>query len=366
MPKQKRYDLIEQTSQPRFGLVHAFYAIMGGFAFYGSYDDDNPAVKESLLQISTNPRHPVEVPKFDTLIYIMKHFPHIITDIPEKYILDRAASSGLSKALLIVQVAWFCMSCASRLFEGLPLSLLEVSTAAHASCTLLTYFVWWSKPINVAAPTILREKEAQEVYALLKCSDEEYDKALEIAEKRAAGDSSTPIGPRRLEKLVLAAGALQHLLPIPERPPRSLEFRDPEHSLTPGTFGNKSSWDGVHWFMTTAISPVLYGLVHFLASNDHFPTPLESLLWRLSSGVVTCSGLVAVSAIIAFWWLKHVKIISETTRRNLGAIMTFVLLPLVHVLASSFLVVESFRQLFFLDPAAYQLPSWSQYWPRLS
>jgi len=164
---------------------------MGGFAFYGSYDDNNLAVEESLLEISTNPRHNFEVPKFQTLIYIMKHFPNILTDIPEEYILDQAASSSLSKALLIVQVAWFCTNCASRRSQGLPLSLLEVSTAAHAFCTLFTYFVWWSKPANVAAPTIMREKGAREVYALLNCSGDEYDKALGIARKRAAGDSST-------------------------------------------------------------------------------------------------------------------------------------------------------------------------------
>ena len=148
--------------QPHFGLVHAFYAKMGGFAFYASYNDDTP---KSLFEILTDPRCVVEVPTFETLIYIMEHFPHIITDITEDYILDQEASSGLSKALLIVQVAWFCTNCASRLFQRLPLSLLEVSTAAHAFCTLLTYFVWWSKPLNVAMPTLLREKGAQEVYA---------------------------------------------------------------------------------------------------------------------------------------------------------------------------------------------------------
>ena len=338
---------------------------MGGFAFYGSYDGNTSSVKESFFKISTDPRRPVEVPKFKTLIYIMKHFPHIITDIPEEYILDRAASSGMSKALLIVQVAWFCTSCASRLFEGLPLSLLEVSTAAHAFCTLLTYFVWWSKPINVAAPTILREKEAQEVYALLKCSDEEYAEALEVAQKRAAGDTSTPTGFHRSVKLVLAAGALQHLLPTPERPPGSSRFNH-KHSLVPGTFKNKQSYGERSVLMTSAISPIVYGLVHFLAWNDHFPTPLESLLWRVSSFVVTFSGLVGVSVLIFFWVLHQMNIISWHTYDFLWPFMSFIVIPIVHVLASGFLIVESFRQLFFLDPAAYQLPSWSQYWPRLS
>ena len=288
--KQERYDLVGRTIQRHFGLVHAFYAIMGGFAFYGSYDENTPNsnVKESFFEISTTPGRPVEIPNFETLVYIMKHFPHIITDIPEEYILDRAASSGMSKALLIVQVAWFCTSCASRLFEGLPLSLLEVSTAAHAFCTLLTYFVWWSKPINVAAPTILREKDAQEVYALLKCSEEEYDEALEMAQKRAAGDYSTPTGPHRSEKLVLAASALQYLLPTPERLPDTVPFKDPEHTLVPGAFGNEALKNGIPVLITPVISPILYGLVHFLAWNEHFPTPLESLLWHVSSFVVTC------------------------------------------------------------------------------
>ena len=158
MTEQKRYNTIQRTSQPHFGLVHAFYAGMDGFAFYGPYGDGPLDVEESLFEISTNPRHIVEVPSFSTLKYIVEHFPHIITDITEESILDRAESSGLSKALLIFQVGWFCTNCASRFTQGLPLSLLEVTTAAHAFCTLLTYFVWWSKPCNVAAHTLMREK----------------------------------------------------------------------------------------------------------------------------------------------------------------------------------------------------------------
>ena len=364
--EQKRYKLTQRRSQPHFGLVHAFYAIMGGFAFYGSFDDNSSNVEESLFQISTDPSQTVEVPKFDTLIYIMKHFPHIITDITEEYILDRAASSSLSKALLIVQVAWFCMNCASRLFEGLPLSLLEISTAAHALCTLLTYFVWWSKPINVAAPTIMREKKTQEVYALLKCSNEEYDKALEIAEKRAAGDSSAQTGPHRSsEKLVLAANALQPLLPNPERPPSSLRFNSRRHRLVPGAFENKLL-DEFAELVTMSTSPILYGVVHFLAWNGHFPTPLESSLWRVSSFVVTFSGMVVLSGVFVFVRLEHNNIISERTLDMFTLITTIIILPIAYFLASGFLVAESIRQLFFLDPAAYQLPSWSPYWPRLS
>jgi hypothetical protein len=355
--EQQRYNPVGQTSQPKFGIVHAFYAIMGGFAFHGSYDDNNHTVDESLLNTATDPRRTVDVPRFKTLIYIMEHFPHIITSIPEETILDRAESSSLSKAVLIVQVGWFCTSCASRIFQGLPLSLLEVSTAARVFCTLLTYFVWWSKPFNVALPTILREKDAQEVYALLKCSHFEYVDALEMAKKRAEGDSSAPTAGHESAKIVLAANALQHLLPNPEQPPLQPGFKNPKNILFPGNFGNKSTDKALPMALNTAISPIIYGLVHSLAWNDQFPTTMERSLWRASSIVVTCSGLVDDILLWSLMWLDEVL----NSRYGLDVIAAFMftaVIPTVHILASGFLLVESFRQLHFLDPAVYQLPSW--------
>ena len=334
---------------------------MGGFAFYASYDDDTP---KSLFEISTNPRCTIDVPKFDALVYIMEHFPHIITDITEEDILDRAASSSLSKALLVIQVAWFCTNCASRLLQNLPLSLLEISTAAHAFCTLLTYFVWWSKPINVATPTLLREKEAREVHALLKCSDGEYAVALEMARKWAAEDSSMPTGPDGSGKIILAAGALQHLLPTPKQPPRPLSFHTRKRVLVPGAGGNRVQIKESTMFVTVIISPIIYGLVHFLAWSDQFPTPLERLFWFVSSLVVTCSGLVQVSLIVSIKWLETIGRAVDLIRFVLAAFLFIV--PLAYVLGSGFLIIESVRQLLFLDDAAYRLPTWSNYWPHFS
>ena len=361
---QRRYNAIGQKLRPHFGLVHAYYAVMGGFAFYDSFDDDAPKFEISIGCT-------VDVPKVDALIYIMKHFPHIITDIREEDILDRAASSSLSKALLVVQVAWFCMNCASRLFQGLPLSLLEVSTAAHAFCTLFTYLVWWSKPLNVATPTLLREKEAREVYALLKCSDDEYNGALEMARKLAAGESPMLAVPRGFEKIVLAANALHHLLPTPERPPDSSSlFHKRDRTLFPGTGANKSLDEDFSVSITLAISPMLYGLVHLLAWNEQFPTPPERLFWRVCSFMVSCSGLVEVFVGLPLLWLqgrgKSVGIYSFKVFYALGIFICAIITPLAHILASGFLIVESVRQLFFLDDAAYQVPVWSNYWPHFS
>jgi hypothetical protein len=336
---------------------------MGGFAFYGSYGDDTPDAEESLFEISTNPRHTVDVPTSETLIYIMEYFPHIITDVTEECILDRAESNSLSKALLVVQVGWFCTNCASRLFQRLPLSLLEVSTAAHAFCTLLTYFIWWSKPINIPSPTIMRGKKAREVYALLNCSDKEYNKALKLAQGRAA-DPLTPTGTHRSEKIVRAANALRHVHPAPMPPPTSFGHSD-HHMLIPGSLGFVRGRDCGYELVTLAVSPILYGLVHFLAWGDQFPTPLECLLWRVSSFVVTCSGFVDIYVGMILTLLQLYRIVPGSTASVLWRWIC-VLIPFVYLLASGFLIVESFRQLFFLDPAAYQLPSWTNYWPHLT
>ena len=359
MTEQTRGHPKEQPSEPQFGLTHAFYANMGGFAFYGSYDtaEESPTAGESLFDIATRPRHTVAVPKFETLIYIMKHFPNIITNTPEDAILARAESSNLDKVVLIVQVARFGISCCSRLFQHLPLTLLEVSTAAHTFCTLVIYTVWRSKPMNVAVPTILREREAQEVYALLKCSDLEYDMALEIAGKEGTGDPGAPQVPEASAKIVLAATALRHLqAPEREQPPPEPRFKGHHRILVPGNFSNKSPGRALP--VLIAITSMFYGPIYFLAWNGNFPTPRERLLWRVYSIVITCSGLVGVSVLYLLMWLN------SKSRLRLGVLANVI--PAIHILVSGFLTIESFRQLAFLDPAAYQLPSWANYWPHIS
>ena len=306
-----------------------------------------------------------DVPSFETLIYIMEHFPHIIIDVQKPVTLDPAGSSVPTKALLIIQVGWFCTNCASRLYQHLSLSLLEVSTAAHAFCTLVTYLVWWSKPTNVAAPTILRGNEAEEVYALLKCSDSEYDHALEMAcieRTRGSGRLQETPPPARI---VQAAYALRRLQ-TPQRPPHGPRFRNTDNSmLDPRNISSLSPRGAFLVQIATVTSPIIYGSIHFLAWSGNFPTPLERLLWRVSSIVVTGSGLVAVSLLTLLMMLNALLgyrarfyVVTNT--------MSVAVIYAIYLLASGFLLAESFRQLFFLDSTAYEVPSWTNYWPHIS
>ncbi len=106
--------------------------------------------------------------------------------------------------------------------------------------------------------------------------------------------------------------------------------------------------------VSLAISSTLYGLVYFLAWSGRFPTSLERLLWRVSS-----SGLVQVFTQLILNWMD-----SAINRRR--SLIIVLVEPSAHFVASGFLILESLRQLFFLDDAAYQVPYWSNYWPHFS
>ena len=333
-----------------FGLVHAFYAAMGGFSL------DIPTNSEAGISLtSSSTRRVVLNPQ--GFLYIMKNFPDIIPDISEESITDRAESSPLGKALLIVQVGWFCANSLSRVIQHLPLSLLEVSTAAHGFCTLLTYFIWWSKPQNIAEATPMRGRRAKEVHALLTCSEEEYSKALCMVRRVAAGDFSMPRNKYEQERIGLAANALRHLPPTPEASRPNNPFFSSFLFSSPGSLRCYLLEPNMYEAIPMVIAPLLYGVPHFLGWNQLFPTPLERQIWRISTCVVTGSGFFFISILLTLYVFVNT---------SLSNVVGFILTSIVYTVASGFLLGESLRQLFFLDPAAYQLAPWSNYWPHIS
>ena len=340
---------------------------MGGFVLdISSAGETVTTIEESPSKLSTNTLGTRYVLTPAAFTYIMEHFPDIIPDTSEDSITDRSESSSLSKALLIVQVGWFCTDCISRLIQRLPLSLLEVSTAAHAFCTLLTYFVWWSKPLNIAEGTLMKGEGAREVHALLTCSEGGYNRALEMARTTVAVASPVDTHDGQQDRVALAANALRRLLPIPNAPPPTNPFRHRSAWSAPGSLLADAIRSRPYELASIAFSPILYGLVHFLAWNDRSPKPLEHTLWRASSVLVTLSGVLWVMlGFITDYFMSHEGICSNVMGTVL-AILVMLAVPLTYVLASGFLVGESFRQLFFLDPAAYQIAPLSYYWPHFS
>lgn len=137
----------------RWTLTHGFYAAMGGFVL----ETSEPILRSETRFVLT----PAGVQ------FLMRHAPRVIPDLSEDSLLDRSKADGIQKFLFVWQMLFFCFSCAERLAQGLPLSLLEVSTLAHALCMLIICIVWWKKPFNVDEPTLISGSEATDVAALL-------------------------------------------------------------------------------------------------------------------------------------------------------------------------------------------------------
>ncbi|EKM48595.1 uncharacterized protein PHACADRAFT_202622 [Phanerochaete carnosa HHB-10118-sp] len=133
-------------------LTHSYYATMGGFVL----DSSSTPVFGTEKRMVLTPR---------MLHLLMEHAPDLIPDISADRIQCWSKSDGLAKALLVTQLLYFAVSCAARLDQALPLSLLEVWTLSHAFGAILVYVTWWWKPLNIAEPVVVTGERAREFAA---------------------------------------------------------------------------------------------------------------------------------------------------------------------------------------------------------
>lgn len=128
-------------------LTHGYYAAMGGFVLDSS---STPVFGTESRLVLTPPM----------MYFLMKHDPDLIPDISEDDIECQSKSDGLAKALLVMQLLYFSVSCIARLTQALPLALFEIWTLSHAFGTIFVYIIWWKKPLNIPNPTVIEGERA--------------------------------------------------------------------------------------------------------------------------------------------------------------------------------------------------------------
>ncbi|KAF5622269.1 hypothetical protein F25303_12080 [Fusarium sp. NRRL 25303] len=69
---------------------------------------------------------------------------------------DKSKANTFQKGLVIIQVLWMVVQCATRAIFGLPLTLLEIHTMVHVICAFLLYACWFKKPLDIQEPTIIQ------------------------------------------------------------------------------------------------------------------------------------------------------------------------------------------------------------------
>ncbi|KAF8647247.1 hypothetical protein AX16_006825, partial [Volvariella volvacea WC 439] len=81
-----------------------------------------------------------------------------IPRIPEKEIRDHGKGDLLAKAIVVIQTTWFVAQCIARHTQGLVLTEIELVTLAFAALNVITYGLWWDKPLNIEYPIYFNEE----------------------------------------------------------------------------------------------------------------------------------------------------------------------------------------------------------------
>ena len=67
----------------------------------------------------------------------------------------------LAKSLIVLQALWFCFQFMARIWQSLPVSLLELNTFAHSLCALFIYILWWYKPGDIDDPFVINTERSE-------------------------------------------------------------------------------------------------------------------------------------------------------------------------------------------------------------
>ena len=88
-------------------------------------------------------------------------------EVPDDDIRDKSKANIFAKCLVILQVTWIALQTISRKATGYPLPTLEIHTLVHAACASVMYILWFRKPLDVQAPTIVSKAGFEDLTALM-------------------------------------------------------------------------------------------------------------------------------------------------------------------------------------------------------
>ncbi|KLU89660.1 hypothetical protein MAPG_08631 [Magnaporthiopsis poae ATCC 64411] len=222
---------------------------------------------------------------------------------------DRNKGDAVVKLIAIIQVCWMGTQLLTRVARGLPVTTLEISTVAFVTSSLVIYLLQLSSIQDPAVPVRL-------VATRLPTSDE-FGSHLEKMSHEFTGRIVTN-GP------AIGNGVVQ-----------SWSSRDSHRQ---------------YFYTLAGVGGLVFGGVHLAAWDFAFPTFTERTLWRASALVTVATPVVDALG----FWVDSFFFPNSSTMFGLLGISNYLLLGPIYVAARLFLLVESFRSLYFLPPAAYQ------------
>ena len=321
--------------------------------------------------------------------------------ITENEIRDRSKGDVLSKGLVVIQTGWFILQCIARRIEHLPLTELELVTLAFAALNLVTYALWWNKPLNVQCPFRVPLKRQTGESEGSKGAGENNQSADDenSGEDDGGQDTDAMAGcsiliasiidamrggiSKTLEAMGKATGAIVHAIrdaiKCLAEYVHKYRWRTFEHGALEvvlygigpiesfGAMGFGTA-DGVCTGMfyagpdsditwtfgiLGAVIATIFGGIHCVAWSFQLPSHAEQLLWRIASLSITCLPTVAV-------FLKF-------DQSDYGLLGIIIVIPsmVLYVLSRVALLVIALTSLRSLPPGAYETVHWTTFIPHV-
>jgi hypothetical protein len=325
---------------------------MGGFVYHG---DNGPLRMLSLHDIeSLVERDEIEYP--------------IIT---KEEIEDKSKGDALTKGLVLIQTTWFLLQCVARGAQHLSLTELELATAAFAVLNIVTYFLWWNKPLNVQCPVQVRKKHVcgQGGGGQVVSGEKEtgQDDNQQRDEEAAEGMREHTTFASRVwdwwsrfwrwwsRSNVWEAVKMAFRMVI--WPFVSMMWRG-EDDDTFFMGKNENDFQYNKAFLGAVAVSMIFGGIHCIAWSFSFPSHAEQHLWRISSVAIT--GIPLFIALISFLFQFSTPLIIT----NLFIIL-LVLSPIFYLLARVALLVLAFMALRSLPHSALQTVQWTTFIPHV-
>ena len=186
---------------------------------------------------------------------------------------------------------------------------------AFATCAIIIYGVYWSKPKNVGAAITIMQFEG--------------------------------LIPERVLSLInRQTGSLRDMFPL-------IDLTGDENGSPIPRDAQEDYHGGRVWYIIMILGATIFGGIHIGAWNFIFPTNIELIFWRVASLHSTIFG--PITSIIIYL----------IAVRDLPLAFIYFFLAFFYVIARLFILVETFRTLFYLPPLAY-VSTWTANIPHFS
>ncbi|KAK5045119.1 hypothetical protein LTR84_009452 [Exophiala bonariae] len=316
--------------------THSFFAGMGGFTMASSSNANDSNWENGWLSP-------------DTILTLVKDGLLDAKDLPQKAAIeDKGKADTLVKAVAILQALWLLAQCIGRAVQHLPITTIEIATLAYIPCALLISIFWWDKPMDVNQPIPLRILPTPvELRGM-------FDDEPTASKPNLANPIS--VSTYSYQKYPLARASADAVLSV---------------------LNHINIWG-----LLTVFFCLLFGGLHCLAWNFHFPTSIERLLWRICSVVVSVAipGAWLTSTVVSSVlkrlfpsiWYDHVRaesyFVQSTGRLNVRDWLAFHRVIhafglVLYVLARTYLIAEMFSSLRSQPAGAYVTVEWTNFWP---